>query len=61
MTLLGIKSRQTLTSYCNALRIPHGLHTFNEDQFQRINDLRQWREGKGRISDFIKNEAHSFV
>ena len=61
MTLLGIKSRQTLTSYCNALHIEPGIRSFSEEQFTKLNDLRKWRENNGKICNFVKNKAHSQI
>jgi hypothetical protein len=51
---LGLNSRTTLTNYCNALGIPHGLHSFTDEEFQHLIDLRAWRLRGGRISDFLK-------
>jgi hypothetical protein len=59
LALLGIKSRQTLTSYCNALHIEPGLNFFSKEQFTLLNELRQWRENKGKICNFVKNKARS--
>jgi hypothetical protein len=61
MSLLGIKGRQTLTSYCNALQIEPYTRAFSEGQFTRLNNLRIWRKNKGRICDFVKNEALSQI
>ena len=50
---LGLSSRTTLTNYCNILGIPHGLHRFSAEEFQKLSDLRAWRLRGGRISDFL--------
>jgi hypothetical protein len=61
MLLLGIKSRQTLTSYCNALKIEPYTRSFSEEQFTRLNNLRIWRVNNGKICNFAKNEAPSQI
>jgi hypothetical protein len=61
MSLLGIKSRQTLTSYCNALHIEPGIRSFSIEQFTKLNNLRKWRENNGKICNFAKNEAPSQI
>jgi hypothetical protein len=49
---LGLSSRTTLTNYCNVLSIPHGLHRFTAEEFEKLTALREWRLRGGRISDF---------
>jgi hypothetical protein len=53
---LGLSSRTTLTNYCNILSIPHGLHSFSAEEFQKLAALREWRLRGGRISDFFKHD-----
>jgi hypothetical protein len=53
---LGIRSRTTLNSYCNALGIPCGLRYFMPDQYERLANLRDWVLQGYRISAFVLNE-----
>jgi hypothetical protein len=55
---LGLRSRTSLTNYCNILSIPHGLHSFSAEEFQKLSDLRDWRLRGGRISDFLLKTEH---
>jgi hypothetical protein len=51
-TALGIKSRVTLNSYCNYLRIPAGVRYFTEAEYALILKLREWVLRGYRICDF---------
>jgi hypothetical protein len=53
---LGIKSRVTLNTYCNYLRIPSGIHYFTQAEYEQIVNLRRWVLRGYRISDFFKHD-----
>ena len=52
---LDIRSRTTLTDYCNLLGIPPGVHYFTAEEFQQLQELRFWCKRGGRKGDFLKN------
>jgi hypothetical protein len=54
---MGIRSRTTLTTYCNYLRIPRWIRYFTENQRNRIIDLRRWIENGNAISDYISESG----
>lgn len=55
ITKLGIRSRTTLTDYCNLLGIEPGIHYFTAEEFQQLQELRFWCKRGGRKGDFLKN------
>ena len=52
---LGIRSRTTLTDYCNLLGIAPGIHYFTAEEFQQLQELRGWCKRGDRKGDFLKN------
>jgi hypothetical protein len=57
LSALQIKSRVTLNSYCNYLRIPAGVRYFTHDEYKQIEKLRHWVLRGYRISDFFKQSG----
>ena len=55
ITKLDIRSRTTLTDYCNLLGILPGIHYFTAEEFQQLQELRAWCKRGGRKVDFLKN------
>lgn len=54
MELLEIRSRTTLTDYCNKLGFPAGQHYFNEEEFAELKDLRDWCGQGRRKADYFR-------
>jgi hypothetical protein len=53
---LGIRSRTTLTDYCNLLGIPPGVHYFTTEEFQQLQRLRAWCKRGGRKGDYLRSK-----
>jgi hypothetical protein len=50
---MRVRSRTTLTTYCNYLRIPRWIRYFTADQRNQIMALRRWIEDGNAISDYV--------
>lgn len=53
---LGIRSRTTLTDYCNLLGIEPGVHYFTTAEFQQLQELRAWCKRGRRKGDYLKSK-----
>lgn len=54
MDLLEIRSRTTLTDYCNHFGFPAGQHYFNNEEFAALKDLREWCGQGRRKADYFR-------
>lgn len=61
MTKLGIRSRTTLTDYCNLLSIPPGVRYFTQGEFEQLQQLRAWCERGRRKGDYHNHRGKPAV
>lgn len=57
MTLLSIRSRSTLTEYCNLLGIMPGIRYFTQEEIEKLQELRSWCKRGGRKAEYRKYQV----
>lgn len=61
MVALGIRSRSTLTDYCNLIGIPPGVHDFTQEEFDQLKELRAWCKRGRRKGDYHNHRGKPAV